>query len=468
MSSTKVATVFISLLFFSISLCEKAWEPHENSIANALPQACIQIIEKLFLARYPTLNLINAANDSFTSSDVITDMLRASKGGIRVRLDTLSNFKAIKIKNPKKYSVILLDNIESFRTLNRHIIPDIFQFQGFFLFVLTNGKIAEIEEIFATLWSKNIHNVDVVFEAGDLVEVLTFVPFGGDSCGDTKPKLITTFVNGSFTHNIESIYPDKFMDLAACMLEISTFDLPLATIRKSNGNGSFELSGFDMDLLHELSKALNFTTDVKFMTGPSPYGRVNPDGSVSGSLGEVASGRAKIAFGIYLNLYRVAVAEASVMYYSFPEIFAVSPNARLSPFEKLLQPFDDTVWILIWMMILIAFVVIVAFKTRFKRYESFVFGPVKYPFLNMFSIIYGGSHKKLPKRNFARFILMKFLLFCLVMRNAYQGSLYNFLQSDKTDKELETINEMIEQDYELFTYPYQLALFENGTKKEAR
>lgn len=414
------------------------------------------------------MNLINAAIDTFSSRDVITEILRTSRESIRVRLDTLTNIQAIKSKKPKKYCVILLDNIESFRTLNLHITPDIFQFQGFFLFVLITGKIKEIEEIFATLWNKNIYNVDVVFEADDLVEVLTFMPFGGGICGDTKPKLINTFVNGSFTHDIELIYPDKFMNLASCTLEISTFDMPLATIRKINGNGSFELSGFDMDLLQELSKALNFTTDVNFMTGPSPYGRVNPDGSVSGCLGEVASGRAKIAFGIYLNVFRVAVADVSVMYYSFPEIFVVSPSEKLSPFEKLQQPFDSTVWILIWIVILIAFIVIVAFKTRFKKYESFVFGPIKDPFLNMFSIIYGGSHKKLPKRNFARFILMKFLLFCLVMRNAYQGSLYKFLQSDKTDKELETINEMIEQDYELFTYPYQLALFENGTKKQAR
>lgn len=67
-------------------------------------------------------------------------------------------------------------------------------------------------------------------------------------------------------------------------------------------------------------------------------------------------------------------------------------------------------------------------------------------------VIFGGSQTKLPTRNFSRFLLMSFLLFCLVQRNVYQGSLYIFLQSDGRHKEVQSIDEMVENGFDFYMY----------------
>ena len=43
--------------------------------------------------------------------------------------------------------------------------------------------------------------------------------------------------------------------------------------------------------------------------------------------------------------------------------------------------------------------------------------------------------------------MMNFVLFCLVQRTLYQGSLFKFLQSDVRGKEIESLDEMVDKKY---------------------
>lgn len=70
----------------------------------------------------------------------------------------------------------------------------------------------------------------------------------------------------------------------------------------------------------------------------------------------------------------------------------------------------------------------------------------------MITAIFGLQQTVLPTRNFARFILMVFLLFCLVNRNVYQGALYIILRSDGHRKEIQTIQEMFDKDFKFYVY----------------
>lgn len=63
---------------------------------------------------------------------------------------------------------------------------------------------------------------------------------------------------------------------------------------------------------------------------------------------------------------------------------------------------------------------------------------------------FGGGQQVLPNRNFARFLLMNFILFCLIMRTAYQGKQFEFMQQDIRRPDVETIEEMIENNFTLF------------------
>jgi hypothetical protein len=245
----------------------------------------------------------------------------------------------------------------------------------------------------------------------------------------------------------------------------------MSVIRTRQKDGSFKLSGFDMDLIDELSKTLNFKVILDFIDGSHPFGRVFSNGTATGAIGDVVSGRAQITIGrLYLTFYRLQVADSSISYFSFPEIFVVSPGKMLSDFEKLLQPFDSTVWLMLLAIFVTAISVTIFLNAKkLQKYQSFVYGSdIKYPLNSILVAALGGSHHKLPKRNFSRFLLMMFLVLCLVLRNAYQGSLYKFLQSEERKKTADTIDDIVEQEYEFYISPYQTDIFENQPKLLAR
>jgi hypothetical protein len=78
-------------------------------------------------------------------------------------------------------------------------------------------------------------------------------------------------------------------------------------------------------------------------------------------------------------------------------------------------------------------------------------------------MLLGGSQAKLPGRNFARFLLMSFVLLSLIVRSAYSGSLFNILKNDVFSKEISSIEEINKLGYSFYMYE-SLALRLKGEK----
>jgi hypothetical protein len=57
---------------------------------------------------------------------------------------------------------------------------------------------------------------------------------------------------------------------------------------------------------------------------------------------------------------------------------------------------------------------------------------------------------RLPGRNFARYILMVYVLFCLILRSAYLGKQFEFMFKDIRPKDVETIEELIEKNFTIY------------------
>lgn len=55
-------------------------------------------------------------------------------------------------------------------------------------------------------------------------------------------------------------------------------------------------------------------------------------------------------------------------------------------------------------------------------------------------------------RNFARFLLMLYILFCMIIRTAYQGKQFEFLQNEMRPADVKTISEMISRNFSFYTF----------------
>lgn len=84
---------------------------------------------------------------------------------------------------------------------------------------------------------------------------------------------------------------------------------------------------------------------------------------------------------------------------------------------------------------------------------DFVIGKnVRTPMFNILGVMYGNPLATLPKRNFARFLVMNFILYYLIIRTVYQGGIYKILKYRQRKPELSSIDEIMEKGYDFYLY----------------
>jgi hypothetical protein len=103
-------------------------------------------------------------------------------------------------------------------------------------------------------------------------------------------------------------------------------------------------------------------------------------------------------------------------------VFEMTPPEKFSNWEKVLLPFDEETWKFLLITFGVAFSSVFVINQMPKLIKNLVFGEnVSIPAYNIVGTFFGIGQLKLPEGNFARILLMIFILFCLVVRTAYQG-----------------------------------------------
>ena len=73
------------------------------------------------------------------------------------------------------------------------------------------------------------------------------------------------------------------------------------------------------------------------------------------------------------------------------------------------------------------------------------------PALNVGAIFFGMSQTQVSFRNFPRIILITYILFCLVMRTAYQGVLFELIAADIRKPLPKTFHDLYIRNYTIHT-----------------
>ncbi len=168
---------------------------------------------------------------------------------------------------------------------------------------------------------------------------------------------------------------------------------------------------------------------------------------------------------MWITKNRAKYFDATTSYIRDDLIFVIPPRGELSAFEKLIYPLDFMTWIMLLVCFAVGFIVIFIVALQPKSVRNFVFGDqTRYPNITMFYLFVGGSVlSKTPTRNFARFLLINFLVFSMIIRVAYEGAMYKFMQSDKKYKEPETFEDLIKLDYKFNVLAVSMELFDHFT-----
>lgn len=363
----------------------------------------------------------------------------------------IGNIRIVKIGSSidefYRFSVLLIDNIKGFWNIKKYINASRFDSSGFHIVILLDGTLKDVTKIFEKFWSKNIPNVVVLTNINGTV-LLDFDPFNDPSrCGNTIPSINNIFLNGKFAERLNLI--KRFKNMNHCPIVATTFYDGVASFKEVLPNGTIIIRGYESHMIKTLAKMLNFSLDYKFRDGYLQWGSISENGSCSATLCDLKEGKTDIAIGNYfLREERMKFFDSSSSYISYPIFLLLSPAKKLNSFEKLLSPFESNVWILICLTLFVGIfsIFIINFKVKFLKQFIFGYG-INCPLTNMFGAIIGIPQSMSPKKSFPRFLLMMFVLLCLVLRSAYQGSLFKFLQSDGRHRDPQTVDELIKNDY---------------------
>jgi hypothetical protein len=154
----------------------------------------------------------------------------------------------------------------------------------------------------------------------------------------------------------------------------------------------------------------------------------------------------------YLDYTHLYENEVAMKPYHMEEVFfAVPPGAEFDCYEKLIMPFDKHTWFALMFTFSATFsTIFVVIFTRTSM-RNIIFGAnVNTPSLNVVAHFFGVGQNIMPQKSFARYILMVFILFSLIIRTAYQGKLFEFMSENMTKPELQSIDEILEKKYNFF------------------
>ena len=119
--------------------------------------------------------------------------------------------------------------------------------------------------------------------------------------------------------------------------------------------------------------------------------------------------------------------------------------------EKLILPFDHETWYGICITFVISCIVITIFNQFPKRFKKRAYGRTgRTTAFNTFQTFFGISHVEVPNGNFARIVMTCFVFWCLIIRTAYQGKLFEFTTTPVRKPELKTLEEMKSKNITLY------------------
>lgn len=166
----------------------------------------------------------------------------------------------------------------------------------------------------------------------------------------------------------------------------------------------------------------------------------------------VTDNKVNLTLGFFASLARRNyIMKATYGYFTTNLVWIVPPGKPQSALKKLLNPMEPVIWTILSISFFIGLMVIAYLKFQPKKVQNFVFGTgMQSPAMNLINIILGNSLAWLPGRNFSRFLLIIFTLYCFILRSSYQGGLVKFMQQDTREQKLMSTREIVDRGYTFY------------------
>ncbi|CAL8088283.1 unnamed protein product [Orchesella dallaii] len=225
--------------------------------------------------------------------------------------------------------------------------------------------------------------------------------------------------NGTFSKSSQASFLQQSQNLRGRLLKGVFLHFPPYVAMKSKSG----VSGSLFILLQEMSKRLNVTFNLSNRTRTPGFGSF-VNGSWTGLIGELVGGRADFALMMIPNEERYPFADFGTPLYLESLYFTLkSPRASRS-WQAILHPLTPILWLftlLTYITFVILFIVKLTLDTR-RCAPSLFFEVI----LKLFTILME-QPGAIPKRDFTRFAIFFWIIFCYVIGLVYKSNLVGYL-----------------------------------------
>lgn len=279
-------------------------------------------------------------------------------------------------------------------------------------------------------------------EEDAFVKIWTFVWYTPELCNKTQLVEVNRFSKMKKAWMSNKFVIEKFQNFHGCDVRFGLyFENPAQTFRLQDGKLVY--GGFHIGMFSSLSRVMNYS--VSF----NPFFAKDENSEMELYLPDPVDALVQLYKQKHTNEVNDSFITRQYVYFS--DVVAVPPGEKYSAYEKLGMPFDATTWILITFTFFAAFSTIFVMNFVAGKIRNFVFGRnIKTPALNVLMIFFGISQVTLPRRNFARFIVIIFIFYSLIMRTAWQAMIFEQMQKNITKPEIKNVEEFAERNFALY------------------
>lgn len=405
MKTSKLILFFVG--FYSLILLDKAASKSMASLAisEVLSSYFAESVWKVDLIFYGSKNgesenLVEEIFRHQTSSTTLT----VSRGGVNHPW-----------RNQLKVSSILaFDSLKNFQQVSKDIRWQTRKdLRLKHLVHIPNVTIADLERIQDGF---SIDNVDfLVNDDNKSMELVSGFMFSSEKCRSNKFVVINRFERATMRWETPDFYPAKYQNFHGCLL----------TVARAHRDGIVE------EILRSHAQSCNFKLEFE---------RENAKTKNNG-IDLLATSQINGWNTVTVTGYAFDIESIKVF---------VPPGESYSQLEKMLLPFDQETWISILVTVATALLTIQVISFCSIKVRNFVFGQNNTtPTMNLLDIFLNGGQIKVPTRNFARFLLVLFIIWSLIVRTCYQSKTFETLQVEVKKPRIRTIAEIVENDFTL-------------------
>lgn len=341
--------------------------------------------------------------------------------------------------------VLLLNNIQQFKKwLNDVYLMSFWNPGGNFIVSISNQE--NSTEIIEVAWRYFILNINLIVWEDDTAIVYTYYPYKNKCPVDLNPVYFDCEAIP------QEVFPEKVPDhFSGCPINlIALRAIPYVINTSSPFKLNVKKSGFEVVIMHEITKHLNLST-VYVPNSFLSWGDKQPNGSYTNMYGLLQKRKVDIVFGLAPGKYTDNQFQ-SLQNVVYDILTWIVPTADEYPkWTNLMFIYKIDVWLILIVSIIVNGISFWCFGRKFEIIYSFKH--LSTCLVNSFSLVLFQGGLRTPKTTTIRILFLFWGFFSVIMYTVHQCKLISILTKPQYKPQINTLTQIIDTKLKIGFFP---------------